>query len=197
MQKKAPGFGYRILARLTKLSNKVGGRLCVEMLNQQPPLHKGQNVWVVPPLNMSTRPFTVKDITALGDRKGGQGQVSPEGTTRDYMLTLSDPDKDRLQTNAYELKGHYLCAACDAADEEDNMSLSEELIGFELYDSELGYIGLVKDVISRPYQALAQVEYRDTEVLLPLAAELIDAIDEHQIIMRIPKGLLEQDTNDA
>jgi 16S rRNA processing protein RimM len=68
-----------------------------------------------------------------------------------------------------------------------------DLVGFELYDSERGRIGVIEDVLDMPQQYLAVVEYQQKEVLVPLHEDLIRGIDPAtgRITLQLPEGLLD------
>jgi 16S rRNA processing protein RimM len=72
-------------------------------------------------------------------------------------------------------------------------------IGFLITDSHKGNIGIVEDVLQTGTQWLAKVIYQDSEVLIPLIAQMIDTIDikKKTIMMTLPDGLLEVYTEAA
>ena len=72
-----------------------------------------------------------------------------------------------------------------------SMSENEEYIGKMIIDKSLGHIGIVKDVGGTSAQKHFVVEYKSSEVLIPLADDLIHSVNEESIIMNLPKGILE------
>ena len=70
-----------------------------------------------------------------------------------------------------------------------------ELIGFQLYDEELGLIGEILDVNDFAGNLLLSVEYQGKEALVPLNEDLIVRLDEEnrEIELRIPEGLFDLD----
>ncbi len=67
------------------------------------------------------------------------------------------------------------------------------LIGFELWDNDLGQIGQIKDLQEMPFQIMALVNYRDQTVLVPVNQQLILKIDKENktLTMDLPSGILE------
>lgn len=84
---------------------------------------------------------------------------------------------------------------------QDDVVLSDEalsphaLVGFQLFDVELGRIGEILDVSDYSGNLLLTVEYQGNEELVPLAEELIVRLDEDQreIEMQLPEGLFNLD----
>jgi 16S rRNA processing protein RimM len=66
-------------------------------------------------------------------------------------------------------------------------------VGYTLYDVALGEIGKIEEIMELPEQFLAVVQYRGQEVMIPLHAELTEAVShtEKKVIMTLPEGLLE------
>jgi 16S rRNA processing protein RimM len=82
----------------------------------------------------------------------------------------------------------------DIADAEDTEGLTFlDLVGFELFDTELGRIGLIEDVLDMPQHYIAVVTYREKEVLVPLHENLIEAIDPEKatLTLNLPTGLFD------
>jgi 16S rRNA processing protein RimM len=66
-------------------------------------------------------------------------------------------------------------------------------IGFNLIDKENGEIGTIEDVLKTGNQWLANLTYKEKEVLVPLIEQTIDKLDikTKTIHMTLPQGLLE------
>ncbi len=66
-------------------------------------------------------------------------------------------------------------------------------IGFKVIDAQNGEIGEIEDVMQTGNQWLAKLTYQNTEILIPLIDQTIDALDiKKKIInMTLPDGLLE------
>jgi 16S rRNA processing protein RimM len=66
-------------------------------------------------------------------------------------------------------------------------------IGFEMTDKNAGLIGNIEDVMQTGNQWLAKLTYKDTEVLVPLIEQTIEALDikKKTINVSLPDGLLE------
>lgn len=69
------------------------------------------------------------------------------------------------------------------------------LVGFRLYDVDLGLIGEILDVNDYAGNLLLEVEYRGKEALVPLNEDLIVRLDEdaREIEMQLPSGLFDLD----
>ncbi len=69
------------------------------------------------------------------------------------------------------------------------------LIGFQLFDENLGKIGEINEVHDYSGNLLLSVDYKGTESLVPLNEDLIVRLDEdlREIELRIPEGLFNLD----
>ncbi len=69
----------------------------------------------------------------------------------------------------------------------------KHLDGYILWDSTLGEIGVIREIIDMPHQEMAVVSFNSAERLIPLNEQLIVSIDEHKKIlkMNLPEGILE------
>lgn len=79
-------------------------------------------------------------------------------------------------------------------EEENEEDLAyEDLVGYEIIETDLGLIGKIEDVLEYPQQMMALLIYQEREILIPLNEYLIQDIDieNQQIIMELPEGLLE------
>ena len=68
-----------------------------------------------------------------------------------------------------------------------------EFIDFEIIDLEIGPVGIVNDVFELPEQIIAQVDYNEKEVLIPINDTFVKEIDfdSKQLLMDLPSGLLD------
>lgn len=66
-------------------------------------------------------------------------------------------------------------------------------IGFEMVDKAEGKIGVIKDVYQTRNQWLAEVDYKGTEVLVPLVSPVLDKVDVRAktVYTELPDGLLD------
>lgn len=66
-------------------------------------------------------------------------------------------------------------------------------IGFTLVDAAVGEIGLIKDVYQTRNQWLAEVDYKGSEVLVPLIEPVLQKADvkAKKVFVALPDGLLE------
>jgi 16S rRNA processing protein RimM len=69
----------------------------------------------------------------------------------------------------------------------------ELLVGYDLHDELVGFIGKIESVETLPQQHLAVVNYQGNEVFIPLHPNLVIKLDEKskQLVLRLPEGLLE------
>jgi 16S rRNA processing protein RimM len=70
--------------------------------------------------------------------------------------------------------------------------LTEQLIGYKVYDKANGHIGFVEQVVEAKMQYILQINNNDTEILVPLVDEFIVAIneDEKKLHLDLPDGLI-------
>lgn len=68
-----------------------------------------------------------------------------------------------------------------------------EIIGFEVYDEHYGYVGIVRQVLDYPRQALIQVFRNDIELLIPVTNEIISHVDRQKkrLDINAPEGLID------
>ncbi|OYT17767.1 MAG: 16S rRNA processing protein RimM [Bacteroidetes bacterium 4572_77] len=68
-----------------------------------------------------------------------------------------------------------------------------EVVGYSLLDEEVGLLGVCKEVLDYPNQALFQVYYQDKEILIPINDDIVVGVDrlKKEIQLRLPEGLLE------
>jgi 16S rRNA processing protein RimM len=66
-------------------------------------------------------------------------------------------------------------------------------IGFEVTDRKHGKLGIIDDIMLTANQWLAQLIYKDAEVLIPLVEQTIDGVDmkKKKMQVNLPDGLLE------
>jgi 16S rRNA processing protein RimM len=121
-----------------------------------------------------------------------------------YKVTkFAEQDKDTFvikledintEPEAHALKGETIyCEESiydDFFEEEENLSY---LIDYSLIDPKLGNLGKITDVMENTFQPNLVVDYNNTEVLVPLAEELIVKIDDKkkEITLNVPDGLLD------
>ena len=66
-----------------------------------------------------------------------------------------------------------------------------EILGFTVFDKELGEIGEITEIFETPHQILLQVISNDREILIPMVEEFILRINKRkkQLFMDLPEGL--------
>ena len=68
-----------------------------------------------------------------------------------------------------------------------------EVIGFTVMDLNFGEIGIVKQILEYPNQAVLQVLYKEKEVLIPASNDVIKSVDRKnkEIQVEAPDGLID------
>ncbi len=68
-----------------------------------------------------------------------------------------------------------------------------EIVGFTVNDQKLGLLGKVENVYALPHQDVIAMNYRETEVLIPINKEVVTGIDRTQqhVFTNMPDGLLD------
>jgi 16S rRNA processing protein RimM len=122
-------------------------------------------------LNGNRAPYFISEITE---------------TAAGFIVVLEDIDnleKARL------LIGKKVFVDAALTVEEDNFSWD----GYELIDKQFGSLGLVREVTHNGEQVLLSFLFRDKEIILPLAEEFIEKIDEKnkKIFFNAPEGLID------
>ncbi|MBO4282920.1 MAG: 16S rRNA processing protein RimM [Bacteroidales bacterium] len=76
---------------------------------------------------------------------------------------------------------------------EGNRFYYHEIKGFTMVDEEAGEIGPCTGVLEYPQQALFQIDYGGTEVLVPIVDAFIRKVDRknRRIFLSLPQGLLD------
>ena len=68
-----------------------------------------------------------------------------------------------------------------------------QVIGFEVFDKEKGYVGTVKNIMEHSHQSIFEIDLNGKEILVPAADELIRKIDSKnkRIYIEAPEGLID------
>lgn len=68
-----------------------------------------------------------------------------------------------------------------------------EVIGFKIMDAKLGEIGPVNDIVETYMQSVIKTEYKENEVLIPIADPFIKFVDREkkEILVDLPDGLID------
>lgn len=142
-------------------------------------------LWVdeLPPLLIGTDaknlPFFPEEMTATGDEH--------------FLLKLEDMDTPEA---AGTLPGKSIFVQADKVQEYFITDMEESAydfaVGYMMLSETGEFIGTIESIEPMPAHDLAQVTYRGREVLLPLADDLVLAVDHKakSIKMIIPEGLL-------
>ena len=73
-----------------------------------------------------------------------------------------------------------------------------EVIGFEIWDQEKGYVGILQRIIEDTAQPIFEIKEGYNEILLPIVDHFIIELqrENKKIIVSFPEGLLELYTGD-
>jgi 16S rRNA processing protein RimM len=68
-----------------------------------------------------------------------------------------------------------------------------EVKGFSLIDEKYGHVGMIKQVLDYPNQAVFQVMKNEKEILVPISEEVIVNVDrtKKEILVKAPEGLID------
>lgn len=68
-----------------------------------------------------------------------------------------------------------------------------EIRGFRVIDAKYGEVGVLKDILEYPHQALFQIMDNDKEILVPVVDEIILQVNRKKKILElnVPEGLIE------
>lgn len=139
-------------------------------------LRSGMEVAFVPPVLDVPRRARVSHVSRIDDMRA---------SVRFSGVTASD---------AHELVGrHILVRRGDLADGALEGAFGD-IVGYEVHDAKLGFVGAVSDVIENPAQALLEVEREGSAAaLVPFVDGIVVRIDdEHRRIdIEAPGGLFE------
>lgn len=130
--------------------------------------------------------------------------INQQGKPVPYKVTkFAEQDKDTFvlkledintEPEAHALKGETIY--CEESSYDDFFEEEESLnylIDYTLNDPKLGNLGSVIEILENTYQPNLVINYKNTEVLIPFAEELIVEIDDKKkvITLNVPDGLLE------
>ena len=76
---------------------------------------------------------------------------------------------------------------------EDNQYYFHDLVGYEIIDEKIGVLGRVTNVLEMPMQMLFEIDYKGTDILVPLNDEIVNNVNKLKKIVRValPDGLLD------
>lgn len=68
-----------------------------------------------------------------------------------------------------------------------------DIVGFTVQDEQLGALGTVEAVYTMPHQDLIAMDYKETEVLIPVTNDIVLRADmaNRLLVTRLPEGLLD------
>lgn len=101
--------------------------------------------------------------------------------------------KDRTEAEKWIGQFLYISSEYLVSDEEDGRPYLKELLGVEVFDQTLGYVGIIRNFSSNGVQDLLVVEGPEKTYEIPLVSEfwLEFRREEKKIVMNLPEGLLE------
>ena len=119
-----------------------------------------------------------------------------------FVQEISQKSKDRFYVRFDEvnnesmattlLKSEIYIPSSDFEESDDNEEFTQ-LQGFKVIDEEMGFIGIVEEIITHDSNPLFRISNDHHEYLVPMHQDLIDRIDESErkIHMILPSGLLD------
>jgi len=112
-----------------------------------------------------------------------------ENNNKEYLINIEDIDKIE-SAKKLVTKHVYVEESVLKGFERQSPLL---WIGFKAIDAKIGEIGIIEDLMQTGNQWLAKLTYKNTEVLIPLIDQTIEALDIKAKIINllIPDGLLE------
>ena len=106
-------------------------------------------------------------------------------------VRLEDVDNEKEATKLLK-KDIYLPLSFLPELDEDQFYY-HEVIGYQVIDDRLGDIGIVKDVNDNGAQDLFVISFKDKEILVPIADDIITKVDKDQktVYLNAPEGLID------
>ncbi len=140
-------------------------------------LEEGMDVWFVPPVLDAPRRAEISRVASV------------DGASA--IVEFDSVDSPEI---AHMLVGcHVLVLRSDLPDAA--FGSDDELVGYEVYDRALGFVGAVAALVDNPAHPLLEVTHSDREgsVLIPCVDAFIVMVDEQKrrIEVDLPAGLLE------
>lgn len=102
-------------------------------------------------------------------------------------------DVDTIE-QAEALRGTKLYLPLEVLPElEQDQFYYHEVTNYQIVDSKLGKLGVIRQVYDLPGQALMAMDYKDKEVLIPVSDEIIRKVDRQEklLYVELPEGLLD------
>jgi len=161
------------LGKIVKVQGKDGEVVCYFDIDS--PERYGELQFIFIEINQRLIPFHIEAL----DLKANYARVRLED--------ISSPEEAHQIVNKEIYLPHI-----DLPELEDDQFYYHQLIGFSVIDRHKGEIGQIRDILERPEQSILQITYKDKEILIPLAEELITGIDriKQEITIEAPEGLI-------
>ena len=105
-----------------------------------------------------------------------------------YIVNIVDVDTLE-DAQRFLSKSVYLPALETLEEEEDSF------VGFEVLDTNIGSLGVVKEIMENAAQDIIVVAYQGKDLMIPFVEELIEEINEtnRTILFNLPEGLINLD----
>lgn len=167
--------GYYFLGKIIKPFAAKGALLVHLDVDTPEDYIEMESVFVL--MNGQLIPFVIKDISLKHNNKA----------------VISFPDIDSVDQAS-------ILAGCDLYQPvsmlkplSDKQFYYHEVPGYEVHDDNHGFIGIVKEVLEYPHQAVLSISFKNKEILIPITDEIVTAIDrtKKQLLTHAPEGLIE------
>lgn len=99
-------------------------------------------------------------------------------------------DVDSLEHAQQFLSKALYLPALETVDDDD-----DSYIGFEVFDTNIGSLGKIKEIMENAAQDIIVVDYNGRDLMIPFVDELIEEVNETKrtIVFRLPDGLIQLD----
>ena len=167
--------GYYYLGKILKPFAAKGALLVHLDVDTPDDYTEMESVFVL--MNGQLIPFLIKDISIKHNNKA---VISfPDVDTVDQASILAGCDLYQPVSMLRPLSG--------------NRFYYHEVAGYEVHDKNHGFIGIVKEVLEYPHQAVLSVFFKEKEILIPITDEIVTGIEreKRQLYTDAPAGLVE------
>ncbi len=76
---------------------------------------------------------------------------------------------------------------------DDDKFYYHEVVGYEVVDVKLGFIGILKNINDNSAQELLEIENEDRQIFIPMVEEFVEKVDKinKKFVVNTPKGLID------
>lgn len=112
---------------------------------------------------------------------------------KNNKATIKLADVDTIEQSTFLIQKEMYLPLSTLPALSGNKFYFHEVIGFNVKDVNFGEIGIVKQVLEYPNQAVLQVMHKEKEVLIPASNDVIKSVDrtKKEIKVDAPEGLIE------